>query len=667
MALTEYASVLAPELLAAIERKGYSELTAVQLAVLDETLSGRDLRITSQTGSGKTIAIGLILRSVAFQPASVSSGIARPRALVIAPTRELAHQVEQELSWLYAESGGRLATTTGGASYRDELRALAKGPSVVVGTPGRLLDHLKRGSIDTSEVAAVVLDEADRMLELGFREELEAIFKTLPETRLTHLVSATFPRMVRSLADSVQNKPAHVEGTRLGAANVDIDHVIHIVEPRERLAAIINLLLANPDDQTLVFVRTRADAAHLANELVVSGFAASGLSGEMEQAARSRTLAAFRQGGLRALIATDVAARGIDVQDVARVIHAELPTNADAYTHRSGRTGRAGRRGTSSLLVAPAAVVHATRLLRGLGIQHRFEAIPSAEQIKRAADERTLAELTAESAEASADEQRWQPLAERLVLVGSIERTLSRLLARTQRSTAQPREVRSYTERPVRKPGRYEGNGARDDRSGRPSRYEGNAARGPSRYARDEGDATGRAPRQEASTARDDRAAGPQRHEGRGHDARPAPRRDGAAARSFTPFRVSWGQLKGADARRLLAVVCRRGEIRGRDVGAIRVEPTYAIVDVASEVAEGFARAAALPDPREPNVTIRRDGNAAASGAPRTEIPGKFTARSETPAKSAARTETPGKFAPRTPKRPRSGPGKPFKKRARKD
>jgi ATP-dependent RNA helicase DeaD len=618
MALTEYASVLAPELLAAIERKGYSELTAVQRAVLDETLNGRDLRITSQTGSGKTIAIGLILRSIAFEPATVSSGIARPRALVIAPTRELAHQVQQELSWLYAESGGRLATTTGGASYRDELRALAKGPTVVVGTPGRLLDHLKRGSIDTSEVGAVVLDEADRMLELGFREDLEAIFQTLPKTRLTHLVSATFPRMVRSLADAVQNQPAHVEGTRLGAANADIDHVIHIVESRERLSAIINLLLANPDDQTLVFVRTRADAAHLANELVVSGFAASGLSGEMEQAARTRTLAAFKQGGLRALIATDVAARGIDVQDVARVIHAELPTNADAYTHRSGRTGRAGRRGTSSLLVAPAAVVHATRLLRNLGIQHRFEAIPSAEQIKRADDERMLAELTAQSDEASADEQRWQALAERLVAVGSIERTLCRLLARTQRNTAQPREVRNFAERPVRgagKPGRYEGNGSRDERPARPQRYEGRDERGAARSG--------------------------------GAEGRPNGRRDAGAARSFTAFRVSWGQLKGADARRLLAVVCRRGDIRGRDVGAIRVEPTYAIVDVASEVAEGFARAAALPDPREPAVLIRREGNGA----------------------EPARAETPGKFAPRAPKRPRSGGpgGKPFKRRVRKD
>ncbi len=642
MALTEYASLLAPELLAAIERKGYSELTAVQRAVLGDKLSGRDLRITSQTGSGKTIAIGLILRSVVTEPAVVTSGIARPRAIVIAPTRELAHQVQEELSWLYAESGVRLATTTGGASYRDELRALAKAPAVVVGTPGRLLDHLKRGSIDASAVAAVVLDEADRMLELGFREDLEAIFQTLPEARLTHLVSATFPRMVRSLADAVQNEPAHVEGTRLGAANADIDHVIHIVESRERLAAIINLLLAHPEDQTLVFVRTRADAGHLANELVVSGFAASGLSGEMEQAARTRTLSAFRQGGLRALIATDVAARGIDVQDVARVIHAELPTNADAYTHRSGRTGRAGRRGTSALLVAPAAVVHATRLLRGLGIQHRFEAIPTAEQIKRADDERVLAELTQQSEEVKAEEQRWQALAERLVAAGSIERTLSRLLARSQKTCAQPREVRNFSERPARDRGRkgqrFEGRGSRDDRPSRPR-----CDRGASREDRPRYDAPG--PRDDRS--RVERQAGP----GAAPRGDNGTARTGAAARSFTPFRVSWGQLKGADARRLLAVVCRRGDIRGRDVGAIHVAPTYAIVDVDSEVAEDFARAAARPDPREPGVLIQRaaDGSAGA---------GKSAA--------AARGQARDRSAPRPPKRARSVAGKPFKRRARK-
>ena len=340
----------------ALEKKGFSSLTSVQQAVLDPALEGRDLRITSQTGSGKTVALGLVVADIVTSMAThAKGGVAKPRVIVVAPTRELAKQVEEELAWLYAAVGVTVTSVTGGASIRDERRALAAGPAVVVGTPGRLLDHLERGSIDASGVGAIVLDEADRMLDLGFREDLLAILDHAPRGRRTHLVSATFPREVCALADRVQNDPAHVEGTKLGTANTDIEHVIHLVDSRQRLDAIINLLLATPEAQTLVFARTRADVAHLTRELEHAGFSVSSLSGEMEQPARNRALLAFKRGSLHALVATDVAARGIDVQDIARVIHAEPPGDADAYTHRSGRTGRAGRKGTSPILVTPGA------------------------------------------------------------------------------------------------------------------------------------------------------------------------------------------------------------------------------------------------------------------------------------------------------------------------
>jgi ATP-dependent RNA helicase DeaD len=658
MSLEDHADLLGPELFRAIERKGYEDLTAVQRAVLDPALAGRDLRITSQTGSGKTLAIGLTLRALAGEEAPSDHGVARPRSLIVAPTRELAHQVEQELTWLYAEVGIRLATTTGGASYRDEHRALSKGPLVVVGTPGRLLDHLKRGSIDPSQVSTVVLDEADRMLDLGFREDLEQLFKSVPQERSTHLVSATFPRMVRSLADRLQRDPAHVEGTRLGAANADIDHVIHVVDPAQRLDALINLLLAYPEDQTLVFVRTRADAAHIANELVVTGFAASALSGEMEQAARNRALAAFRDGRLRVLIATDVAARGIDVQGVTRVVHGELPTNADAYTHRSGRTGRAGRKGTSSLLVPPIGVVRATRLLRGLGIAHRFEPIPTAEEILRADDERLFEALTAAARPASVDAEgageesvaedqevleRWRALAERLVEAGNVEQTLMRLLRHARRGVTEPRVVRVFPERQRRDEADFGGKRRDRDRDSRgrlrdrsdpagrdrgrdPQRFEGRTAKPRNRDAReleprepspaaefpDRGRASPRIEREEPRA----RAARPARDdapEAGGAEPRSRSKRDAERAKpqtsdaEFTSFHVSWGQRDGADARRLLAMLCRRGQIRGRDVGAIRVEASYSLVQVANSVAPDFARSASRPDPREPDVVIRAD------------------------------------------------------------
>ena len=577
MNAAEYSSALGPALSAALERKGYSDLTAVQTAVLDPELDGRDLRITSQTGSGKTLAIGFTLRALAFEPSPAVKGIARPRALVVAPTRELARQVEEELTWLFAEGKGRVASTTGGASYRDENRALGGGPTVIVGTPGRLLDHLNRGSIDTSQVGAIVLDEADRMLDLGFREELESILGLLPEDHRTHLVSATFPRDVRTLADRVQDEAAHVEGTRLGTANADIDHVIHLVEPRAKVDAIINLLLANPDEQTLVFARTRADVAGISGELSEAGFAVSSLSGEMEQNARHRALSAFKNGKLQILVATDVAARGIDVQDIGRVVHVDMPTNADSYTHRSGRTGRAGRRGTSSLLVSPSHLAQAARLLRFVGVQHRIEPIPTATDILKAADDRIFEDLTREPTEGIPPlDPRTEALAARLVESGDVARIVARLLTRARYAGgAEPRNIR-----PLQPSAAHSGPAPR----GRPENNQRNSNE------------------------------------------------------DWVPFRVSWGDQHGADTRRLLAMVCRRGDIQGKSVGAIHVERTFSIVNVAAKDAETFAKTAGKPDPRDPRITIQRE-TAPAHVRPRASGP---TAHAR-PAKSAPDKGTPDK------------------------
>jgi ATP-dependent RNA helicase DeaD len=556
MSESSFVSELEPAFSAAFAKKGYDALTTVQTKVLDPALDGRDLRITSQTGSGKTVAIGLAIRKEVAEASPAKKGIARPKALVVAPTRELARQVEEELTWLYEGIGARVASATGGASYRDELRALAAAPSVVVGTPGRLLDHLSRKSIDTASVSAIVLDEADRMLDLGFREELEAIFAALPHQHRTHLVSATFPVDVRALADKVQRDAAHVEGTRLGSANTDIEHVIHLVHPREKLGALVNLLLESPDAQTLVFARTRADVADIADELDRAGFRVGALSGDLDQAARNRALGAFKRGDLQALVATDVAARGIDVQDIARVVHVDVPTNPDAYTHRSGRTGRAGRRGTSALLVPPSALTQATRVLSRARVAHTVAPIPSAEQIRRAADDRLFAELTSEGelSDARAGE-RVRALAERLVQQGDVQRTIERLLLRTRGpERAEPHQLTDVT--PKAKP--------------RPERQVGK------QRALADAAATGLQRRQRLPGSDDD----------------------------WVRFRVTWGHMHGADSRRLLAMVCRRGGIEGRAVGAIRVEKSHSLVSVAADVAAAFAERAAKPDPRDPRVRI---------------------------------------------------------------
>ena len=562
--------LVGPALASALVGKGYHTLTPVQEAVLDEALEGRDLRITSQTGSGKTIAIGFAIRDLLDDLTASYGGAARPRVLVLAPTRELAKQVADELSWLYAPLRVRVGAVTGGAGYVDQKRALASNPAVLVATPGRLRDALERGKIDASALAAVVLDEADSMLDLGFREDLEAILAKVPAERRSHLVSATFPRDVVSLADRFQRDPVHVQGTRLGEAHADIEHVVHLVEPRQRVDALINLLLADEEAKSLVFVRTRADVARIGGELTEAGFVVRTLSGEMEQAERDRALAAFRQGGVQALIATDVAARGIDVRDIARVIQIEPPTDVETYMHRSGRTGRAGKQGTSVLFVAPP---HYRAIAQGLSrakIAHRVEPIPRPEAIQRAREEKLVAWLGREGDGSTIDPHALS-IAERITDGGAALTALARLIEKAGlHGPTKPRTVRA-----VPPPG--------DDLSVR------------------------------NRPAKEDRAASStRRNEGR----RPAP---SGTSPEWVTFRVTWGGLQGADARRLLAVACRRGNIRGSDVGAIRIEATYSLLDIARDVASSFEANAGRPDPRDPRVHITRAD--AGTSAPRERTP----------------------------------------------
>jgi ATP-dependent RNA helicase DeaD len=553
MSAGDLTHLVGPALASAFAAKGYDTLTPVQEAVLDEALEGRDLRITSQTGSGKTIAIGFAVRDLLDDLTAQYGGPARPRVLILAPTRELAKQVADELTWLYAPLRVHVAAVTGGAGYLDQKRALSSNPAVVVATPGRLRDALERKRIDPSTLAAVVLDEADSMLDLGFREDLDAILAMLPAERRSHLVSATFSRDVIALADRFQRDPVHVQGTRLGEAHADIEHVVHLVEPGQRVDALVNLLLWDEDAKTLVFARTRADVARIAGDLAEAGFVVRALSGEMEQPERDRALAAFRQGGVQALVATDVAARGIDVRDVARVIQIEPPTDVETYTHRSGRTGRAGKQGTSVLFVSPS---HYPVIARGLGrakIAHRVEPIPRPEAIQRAREEKLVAWLAREGDGTTVDPHALS-IAQRLLESASPVTALARL---------------------VEKAGLHGPTRARAVRAVPPPRDERWSGRSP----REEGP-PGRAPR--------DRARPPETDAG------------------WVTFRVTWGGRHGADARRLLALACRRGNIRGSDVGAIRVEGEWSLLDVAGNVAEGFERDASRPDPRDPRVRITR-------------------------------------------------------------
>ena len=398
---------------AALERREFTTLTKVQQAVVEADLTGRDLRVSSQTGSGKTVAIGFAVADALLGGGATDDGDddgGAPKVLILAPTRELAAQVRQELSSLYEDVDGvHVTSVTGGTDPVRERRALSRGPAILVATPGRLLDHVRNGAVQLTSVRHAVLDEADQMLDLGFRDELDAIVEQLPPSRQLHMVSATFAREVLRFADRYQQEVLHIEGTRLGAANEDIEHVAHLVLATERHGALVNLLLADGAGRSwLVFVRRRADTIELAERLVEDGFSAMPFSGELSQPQRDRTLAAFKRGLVRVLVATDVAARGIDVQDISTVVHFDIPGDRETYTHRSGRTGRAGQKGRSLLLVPPSAEQRTRQLLRAVNVEADWQAVPDARKIEKTVIKRTRRALHArlDAAEEIAAKQR---------------------------------------------------------------------------------------------------------------------------------------------------------------------------------------------------------------------------------------------------------------------
>jgi ATP-dependent RNA helicase DeaD len=452
-----------PALRPALETRGYAAPTPVQAAVLAPELAGRDLLVSSRTGSGKTIAFGLLVADAVLGDAAAFPAAGAPLALVVAPTRELAVQVQRELAWLLAGAGGRVASCVGGMDPRREARALAEGAHVVVGTPGRLRDHLERGNLDLSSLAAVVLDEADEMLDMGFREELEAILDATPPARRTVLFSATLPKPIVELARRYTREAARVAATPLEEAHADIEYRAHLVAPREREHAIVNVLRALAPPSALVFRSTRESVQHLAASLGERGFEVVAISGEMAQPERTRALKALRDGRARVLVATDVAARGLDLPGVALVLHGDLPRDVHALQHRSGRTGRAGRKGVAVLLAAPAERFRLERMLREARIAAAWSPVPPPEEIRARDAERLGAQIAALAAEA-ADEDRE---AARRLLAAHDPLALAVALVRRERARLPAPEELVETPRAAREtPARAE---ARRDRRAPPA------------------------------------------------------------------------------------------------------------------------------------------------------------------------------------------------------
>jgi len=377
----------------ALAARGYDSLTSVQSAVIKEEAQGRDLVVSAKTGSGKTVAFGLAIADQLME-GDRATWSREPLGLVIAPTRELAIQVSKELQWLYASAGARVITCVGGMDPMKERRALQGGAHIVVGTPGRLRDHLERGALDLSALRAVVLDEADEMLDMGFREELEEILDATPEERRTLLFSATMPRPIVAMARRYQRDALRIETIGEREAHADIAYRAVAVSPTDIEHAVVNLLRLHEAETAILFCATREAVRRLHASLTERGFQAVALSGEHSQNERNNALQSLRDKKARVCVATDVAARGIDLPSVSLVVHVELPRDAEALQHRSGRTGRAGRKGIAVLIVPFRRRRAVDAMLRRARIDAEWIEPPTPDEIREKDRDRLLEALS---------------------------------------------------------------------------------------------------------------------------------------------------------------------------------------------------------------------------------------------------------------------------------
>ncbi len=385
-------STLPPLLAEALSARGYEKPTPVQAAVIEDEAVGRDLIVSAQTGSGKTVAFGLAIAAQIIEGEAVPF-TSKPLALIIAPTRELALQVSRELMWLYGKARARIVTCVGGMDASKERRSLSGGAHIVVGTPGRLRDHLERGALDLSAIRAAVLDEADEMLDMGFREDLEEILDATPETRRTLMFSATIPKPILALAKRYQRDALRISTVGEDRGHGDISYQAVTVAPSDIENAVVNLLRFHEAESAMLFCATRDNVRHLHASLIERGFAAVALSGEHSQNERNQALQALRDRRARVCVATDVAARGIDLPTLSLVVHVELPRDAEALQHRSGRTGRAGKKGTAVLLVPYPKRRRVEMMLRGARIEAEWINPPTPEDIRRNDRERLIETL----------------------------------------------------------------------------------------------------------------------------------------------------------------------------------------------------------------------------------------------------------------------------------
>ncbi|HCH38159.1 MAG TPA: DEAD/DEAH family ATP-dependent RNA helicase [Enterobacter sp.] len=545
-------------ILEALKDLGYEKPSPIQAECIPHLLSGRDVLGMAQTGSGKTAAFSLPLLN------NIDPDLRAPQILVLAPTRELAVQVAEAMTEFSKHMRGvNVVALYGGQRYDVQLRALRQGPQIVVGTPGRLLDHLKRGTLDLSKLSGLVLDEADEMLRMGFIEDVETIMAQIPEGHQTALFSATMPEAIRRITRRFMKEPQEVRIQSSVTTRPDISQSYWSVYGMRKNEALVRFLEAEDFDAAIIFVRTKNATLEVAEALERSGYNSAALNGDMNQALREQTLERLKDGRLDILIATDVAARGLDVERISLVVNYDIPMDSESYVHRIGRTGRAGRAGRALLFVEN----RERRLLRNIERTMKLtipEAdLPNAELLGKRRLEKFAAKVQQQLESSDLDQYRAlltqiQPTAEGEEL--DIETLAAALLkmAQGERSLIVPPDAPMRPKREFRdRDDRFERRGDRNDRGPRGDRPE------------------------------------------RGGEDRP--RRERRDAGEMELYRIEVGRDDGVEVRHIVGAIANEGDISSRYIGNIKLFGTHSTIELPKgmpgEVLQHFTRTRILNKP----------------------------------------------------------------------
>ena len=534
----DFASLnLREELVQAITGLGYSEPTPIQSAIIPIMLTGADVIGQAQTGTGKTAAFALpILQNFAPQR--------HVQALVLAPTRELALQVADSMTAYGKHLDVRVLAVYGGQPYGPQISRLNRGVDVVVGTPGRLLDLIERKALNLKHIRALVLDEADEMLNMGFMEDVEKILAETPPERQTALFSATMPPRIRSLANRFMRDPEHVNIKRDTLTLASTEQRYYLVHENDKTNALTRLFETEPIKSALIFARTRAETATLANELVVRGIPAEAIHGDLDQNARERVLGRFRANQLKVLVATDVAARGLDIEDISHVFNYHLPDDAEVYIHRIGRTGRAGKTGVAITLVSPREKrrLREVEALTKQPIQ-KME-LPTTAEIHRHREAQVIENLRIWLGRGRY--KRELEMVQTLVEEGHEPLNVAAAALKIARADEKQRPIDEVAE-------------VKDDRK-RPER---DSARGGKREP----------------FGRRDRAA-----TGKGGSSRP--RGDGSHEEGMVRLKLNKGKMHGIRPNDIVGTIAFHANIPGYTIGKIRIEDKHTFVDVPEDLVE---------------------------------------------------------------------------------